>query len=406
VAQQADLILVINCGSSSLKFGLFEGPSLILKYEGLAEALGTEQASISITKCDEDETKTLACSDHAEALNTILSHLSEAIDLANRLMGVGHRVVHGGERFKASSTIDQAVIEQIEACIPLAPLHNPANIQGIRLTQTAFKSTPQVAVFDTAFHQSMPAKAFVYALPYALYTELGIRRYGFHGSSHRYVANQAERILELSPGTGNFITAHLGNGASVCAIKNGKSVGTSMGMTPLEGLVMGTRSGDIDPGIFDYLISQEYSASQINTLLNKKSGLKGISALTNDMRTLSEEADKGNTQCQLAIDIFCFRLAKYIAAMLVSLTKLDALIFTGGIGENSAEIRKKTISQLGLLGFDLLTENNDNRKYGDHNVIHHQASHPILVIRTDEEKMIASDTLNLVGPSTDRDLKQ
>lgn len=406
MAKQASLVLVINCGSSSLKFGLFETPSLSLIYEGLANELGSDKASASITEIDAKQSVEHPCKNHADALGTILGFLSNSLDLSGRLVGVGHRVVHGGELFKSSIVITEQVLQQIKACIPLAPLHNPANIQGIQLSQQAFPEVPQIAVFDTAFHQTMPPEAYIYALPYELYENLGVRRYGFHGSSHRYVARQAERALGIKQEGGNFVTAHLGNGASVCAIKNGVSVDTSMGMTPLEGLVMGTRSGDIDPGIFDYLINQGYSATEINNLLNKESGLKGISQLSNDMRTLSNEAEGGNTQCALAIEIFCLRLAKYIGAMLVSLRKIDALIFTGGIGENSALIRKTTTEHLLLLGFSIDTVKNQNREFAEHTAINTENSHPILVIRTDEEKMIASDTYALITPTDAREITQ
>ena len=406
MTQQASLVLVINCGSSSLKFGLFETPTLSLIYEGLANELGSEKASVSIKETNTKQSVEHPCSNHADALRVILDALSKSVNLSTRLIGVGHRVVHGGELFKSSIVITEQVLKQIEACIPLAPLHNPANIQGIQLSQQAFATVPQIAVFDTAFHQTMPPEAYIYALPYELYKTLGVRRYGFHGSSHRYVARQAERALNITPERGNFITAHLGNGASVSAIKDGVSVDTSMGMTPLEGLVMGTRSGDIDPGIFDYLINQGYSASEINNLLNKESGLKGISQLSNDMRTLTIEAENGNTQCKLAIEIFCFRLAKYIGAMLVSLKQIDALIFTGGIGENSALIRSTTVEHLILLGFSTDTIKNQKREFAEHIAINAENSHPILVIRTDEEKMIATDTYALIAPPEARENKQ
>ena len=397
--------LVINCGSSSLKYALYDyqpahsdDTKLSLVSEGLAEALGSKQARITIDLLAPKEERIRSeCSNHASAIELILNTLEPSYQLSQTLCGVGHRVVHGGEHFKESTLINDNVCSQIKACIPLAPLHNPANLDGIELLKERFPNTPQVAVFDTAFHQSMPSHAYIYALPYGLYKQLGVRRYGFHGSSHRYVSQRAANDLSLENG-GNFITAHLGNGASVCAIRNGQSVDTSMGMTPLEGLVMGTRSGDIDPGIFDFLLSKGYEPENINQMLNKESGLKGISKLSNDMRTLVASADEGHELSQLAIEIFCYRLAKYIGAMMVALEQIDALIFTGGIGENASLVREKTVSHLKLLGFIINKTANEARPSPDHLLcISTDDSHRILVINTDEEKMIAEDTQNIVN---------
>lgn len=396
VVNNVRLILVINCGSSSLKFGLFNAEDMSLQYEGLANALNSDNPTLTIKHIEVSDKYEAQCTDHQDALNQIIGYLSDRIDLNRSLAGVGHRVVHGGEVFKQSTLINEDVIKQIESCIPLAPLHNPANLEGIKLSAKSFPGVPQIAVFDTAFHQTMPAHAYLYALPQKLYDELGVRRYGFHGSSHRYVSQAAERFLGLENGTGSFVSAHLGNGASVCAVSTGKSVDTSMGLTPLEGLVMGTRSGDIDPGIFDFLVTLGYSSAEINNLLNKESGLLGLSGVSNDMRTLSERASDGDTSSQLAIEIFCFRLAKYIAAMMTSLSTLDALIFTGGIGENAANVRARTLSHLTLLGYRIDPDKNESRSGLDVAPIHHETGHRILVIQTDEEKMIASDTLNLI----------
>lgn len=403
MAHASKCILVINCGSSSLKFGLFRSSDMALLHEGLASSLNSAQPELKIKNRVTQSSVTRPCQNHGDALTEILHYLAADFDLNQTLLGVGHRIVHGGEHFQASIQINDAVLAQIEACVPLAPLHNPANIEGIRLCSEQLPDIPQVAVFDTAFHQTMPARAYVYALPYALYRELGVRRYGFHGSSHRFVAREAESFLGLESGSGNFISAHLGNGASICAIKNGQSVDTSMGMTPLEGLVMGTRSGDIDPGIFDHLIRNGHSADAINSMLNRDSGLKGISGLSNDMRTVVEHADSGNNQCQLAVDIFCYRLAKYVGAMLVSLNRLDALIFTGGIGENAATIREQTVSHLSLLGLRIDSQQNKEIKGRSPCAIHQQASLPILVIQTDEEKMIAEDTLSIITQEAQTD---
>lgn len=394
-----DLLLVINCGSSSLKFALFEqaqNQGFTLISEGLAEALGSDNAQLKTKYIASGKHDTQACSQHADAIQTVLEQLEEKYQLKTRLGAIGHRVVHGGEAFSESTRVDAQVLQQISDCIPLAPLHNPANLQGIKLLQEAFPELPQVAVFDTAFHQTMPKHAYLYALPYKLYRERGVRRYGFHGSSHRYVAREAATFLGLQSNQANLITAHLGNGASIACIKNGQCVDTSMGMTPLEGLVMGTRSGDIDPGIFDYLSNAGYSLSEINRLLNKESGLLGISELSNDMRTLIDHAEKGHEQAGIAIEIFCYRLAKYVAAMMVPLKRLDALVFTGGIGENSDLVRTKTLEHLELLNFGIDPVQNSLRPAEDSWRISSEGSITTLVIRTNEELMIAEDTAALV----------
>ena len=401
---QNKLILVINAGSSSLKFGLFRAADMTLICEGLADALNSDDAKLKIKHLDQTNkdgltTKNFNTDTHADAIEQLVDYLSPLYDLTQNLLGIGHRVVHGGETFKCSTEIDQRVLDQINTCIPLAPLHNPANLEGIKLTTRHFPNVRQVAVFDTSFHQSMPPHAYIYALPYSLYSTHGIRRYGFHGSSHRYVARKAAKLLGKDSDKVNLISAHLGNGASICAIKNGLSVDTSMGMTPLEGLVMGTRSGDIDPGIFDFMIAKGYSPAQISKTLNKQSGLLGISEQSNDMRTLVELADEGDQQCALALDIFCFRLAKYIAAMLVSLPSLDALIFTGGIGENAAIVREKAIAHLSVINFHIVKEANNSADNEAGALISAEGSHKILVIATNEEKMIVEDTLNIVAKS-------
>ncbi len=389
-----DLILVINCGSSSLKYALYECNSFTVLAQGLAESLDAQSSRINHTLGTVKSVFEQPGLDHKQALNWVTTTLDNSVDLSKRLRGIGHRVVHGGEQFKSSVKIDAAVMSQIHACIPLAPLHNPPNLLGIEILQEAYPEAPQVAVFDTAFHQSLPPHAYLYALPYDLYREHGVRRYGFHGTSHRFIAREAVHLLQLQHEP-NLINAHLGNGASVCAIREGRSVDTSMGMTPLEGLVMGTRSGDIDPGLFDFLLALGYSTQDISKLLNKRSGLLGLSAHSNDMRTLISAADNGNQQAAIAIEVFCFRLAKYIAAMMASLSSLDALVFTGGIGENAARVRSKTLQHLSILGFQLDEQANKDLGRGKAGIIHATASHPVWVIPTDEERMIAQDTAEL-----------
>jgi len=369
--------------------------------EGLAESLNSEQAKLHIKQffheeCALDAPKKISrdTQDHAHAIELIITELQISFDLDAQLVGIGHRIVHGGDRFKQSVIINKQVINEIENCIPLAPLHNPANLLGISILTTHFPKLDQVAVFDTSFHQTMPAHAYTYAIPYRFYEKEGVRRYGFHGTSHRFVSLQAAKLLNKPLQSINLVTAHLGNGASVAAISNGKSVDTSMGMTPLEGLVMGTRSGDIDPGLFDFLISKKITPDNISKILNKESGLLGISGISNDMRTLCDKAEQGHERCLLAIDIFCFRLAKYIAAMMVSLNQFDALVFTGGIGENSALVREKTIMQLGIFGFELDLVSNSTKRPDA--IISRPDTKTILLIATDEEIMIVNDTLELI----------
>ena len=402
--QQA--ILVINCGSSSVKFALYQlltDQHLLLSH-GTAEYLNQPEAHITIsasgvTEQYISELNNKSAKPHAIVVDFILSFLEGQFKLSSNLIGIGHRVVHGGQIFNKSAIINKQVVDQIRACIPLAPLHNPANILGITTLAERFPNIPQAAVFDTAFHQSMPKVAYTYALPKQLCKDEGIRRYGFHGTSHRYITIQAAKYLKKPADKSNLVIAHLGNGASVCAVANGKSVDTSMGMTPLEGLVMGTRSGDVDPGIFSYLISINYSPEAIDSMLNTKSGLLGISGESNDMREICQLAKEGNEDAQLAIDVFCFRLAKYISAMLVSLKRLDALVITGGIGENSNLIREKTIQHLSILNFEIDTNLNStiNLNETPHgSTIHSKGSEVILVIPTNEELMIAQDTINLI----------
>lgn len=392
-------VLILNCGSSSLKFSLMDEKSESVEVSGLAERLGEKGAVITTKFNGEKIPHDLGDgSAHQQAVEYILNFLTEK-NFINQVKAIGHRVVHGGEKFTSSVLIDANVLKAIETCTPLAPLHNPANLVGINAAMKAFPSLPQVAVFDTAFHQTMPEKAFLYAIPMDLYRKDSIRRYGFHGTSHRFIAQKTIEFLNLPKDNNAIISAHLGNGASIAAILNGKSVDTSMGLTPLEGLVMGTRSGSIDPGVFNYLANKyNMSVAEIDTLLNKKSGLLGLSEISNDCRTIEEEAAKGNKGAIMALEVFCYRLAKMIASYLVPLGKLDALVFTGGIGENDVDIRKKVINYLSFLGFTLDESANQKAFRGGEGVI---ASSPnfgkAIVLSTDEELMIVRDTLEIVG---------
>ena len=388
-------ILVLNCGSSSIKFAIIEPITGETPLKGLAENLFTDNGRITYAEDGEKDTYNSlpAKADHKQTLQYIVKILDKFEALKQQLVAVGHRVVHGGEFFAKSVLIDESVISALNKTSLMAPLHNPANLAGIKSAQLAFPALPQVAVFDTAFFQSLPAQAFLYALPYSLYKEHGIRKYGFHGTSHYFVAHKASQMLNKEYEKCNLITAHLGNGCSVTAIKQGKAVDTSMGFTPLEGLIMGTRSGDIDPSLPSFMIDQlGYSAQQVNTLLNKESGLLGISQLTNDCRELEQQANLGNKQAQLALDMFCYRLVKYIGAYMAVVGQLDALIFTGGIGENSVYIRDKVVSQLSHLGLALNSDCNQEMRFGRSGAIHQAGSTCVFAITTNEEWVIAQDT--------------
>jgi len=394
---QTSLVFVLNCGSSSLKFSLIDNQTQQEVLSGLADALGSQAPIIKYKYQGSKQTIELAPdSAHQVAVNTIVSLLSE-LSLDSKVSVVGHRVVHGGELFTKSTIIDDTVLGQLSKLSKLAPLHNPANIIGIEAAKVAFPHLKQVAVFDTAFHQTMPEHAFIYALPYDLYKTHGVRRYGFHGTSHYYITQQAAIVLDKPVEQVNIISAHLGNGASVTAIKNGKSVDTSMGLTPLEGLVMGTRTGDLDPAIAHYMVEQlGYSNDDVNTVFNKKSGLLGISELSNDCRIIEEQALAGHQGAQLALDVFCYRLAKYIASYTVPLGRLDALVFTGGIGENSDVIRAKVLNQLSIFGFELDNDANLSARFGQEGQISTQQGPKALVIPTNEELVIALDALALI----------
>ena len=396
-------ILVINCGSSSIKYSLFDMDSLRVLISGLFERIGEPQSIHKYHSPDANGTmheisSNLRITDHRQGLSSIIQILQQSgiIKSITDLYAIGHRVVHGGELFQQPTLIDKAVLTKIRKMIPLAPLHNPANLMGIEVTLQEAKNTPQVAVFDTAYHQSMPAHAFHYAIPRELYQQEHIRRYGFHGTSHFYVAKQAAILLHKSLNSLNLITLHLGNGGSVTAIRQGKSIDTSMGMTPLEGLVMGTRSGDIDPAIPFYLNQiRGMSSVEIDNMLNKESGLKGLCG-ENDMRAIHQMASTGNENAQLAIDLYCYRIKKYIGAYCGALGQVDAIVFTGGIGENDAQIREIICTGLEIMGIAI-----EPNKNNQPNVIHQDISKnkspvAILVISTNEELEIALQSLTCI----------
>lgn len=391
----SNVVLVINCGSSSVKFALIDPITGETPLKGVAERLGdTNQAGeISIKYADEKTQALLSDGTHLQALQHIVSEL-KASGWFDKVVAIGHRVVHGGEYFAESVVIDTNVRNKIAECINLAPLHNPANVTGIDAAREAFPHLPQIAVFDTAFHQQMPEKAYLYALPYQLYQQHSIRRYGFHGTSFRYIADRAKALL---PDYERLIIAHLGNGGSVAAVSSGCSLDTTMGLTPLEGIVHGTRSGDIDPAIPGVLASQlNIGIDEVTEMLWKQSGLLGLSELSNDCRTLEQAATDNNLAAQRALDVYTYRLAKHIAAQMVAIGGADALIFTGGIGENSAYVRSQTVKQLGFMGLAVDEANNAATIRGAEANIASANSTPIWVIPTNEELMIARDTQQLI----------
>ena len=393
------LVLVLNCGSSSLKFAVINANNGDEIISGLAECFNLPDARIKWnTAGGKDATNLPANSAHAEAISYIVEEIiKKEQGLTEQFVAVGHRIVHGGEKFTKSVIIDAEVCKGINECASLAPLHNPAAIMGIRAARNAFPELPQVAVFDTAFHQSMPATSFLYALPYHLYREKGIRRYGMHGTSHLFVSREAAILLDKPIAETNVITAHLGNGGSVCAIKNGECVDTSMGMTPLAGLVMGTRCGDIDPSIIEHLVTREgYSTAGVMDMLQKQSGLLGISGISSDFREIQSACEKGNEQAILARDIFCYRLAKYIAGYAVPLGRIDALVFTGGIGENSDLVRDKVLNLLSVFGYQVDADKNKATILGKQGIITIEDSPIAMVIPTNEEWVIAQDSAALV----------
>lgn len=390
------LVLVINCGSSSIKFALRREGDRTPVLSGLAERLGSDRATLEWrANNNAREQQTLDDGEHATAMAALLPLINEHAD--QLLSAVGHRVVHGGEHFTQAQRIDSSVIEAIETNAALAPLHNPANLTGIRAAMDVFPEIAHVAIFDTAFHQSMPAHAYRYALPEALYREHAIRRYGFHGTSHQYVTNQASELTGRGAGKGAWLSAHLGNGCSSCAVLDGRSLDTSMGLTPLEGLVMGTRSGDVDPNLHAHLgRTLGWDLPRIEKLLNRESGLLGLSGLSNDMRQLEEAAAQGHEGAKLAIDVFCYRLARSLLGLCAALPRLDGLLFTGGIGENSANVRARTVQHMAAMGLELDLNANTNLSRGVAAPIHAESSPAIWVIPTDEERQIAEESLALL----------
>lgn len=390
-------VLVLNCGSSSVKFQLIEMNGERVLARGVVEKIGSSDAIFTYEAEDRNRQREIReVLSHDVAIELVLGMLQHpqhgVIGSLEEIESIGHRVVHGGESFSDSVLVTERVKDAIDKCIQFAPLHNPHNLKGIQACERLLPDTPQVAVFDTAFHHTIPPKAYLYGLPYALYQKLGIRRYGFHGTSHKFVAQKAADFLEKSLGSLKLITCHLGNGASITAVDGGKSVDTSMGFTPLEGLVMGTRCGDIDPALVPYIMKREkLTADQMDAIMNKNSGLLGLTGTSNDMREIEAEARRGSAQHRLALDVYCNRIKKYVGAYLAEMGGADAVVFTGGIGENSAFIRANSLQGLDGLGIAVDPKANDN---GETRIS--RSGIDVLIIPTNEELAIARDTKKII----------
>ncbi|USD62362.1 acetate/propionate family kinase [Vibrio sp. SCSIO 43140] len=392
-------VLVINSGSSSLKFAVIDSQNGEAVLSGLGECFGLPESRMS-WKFNGEKTEIAIEGDdshHKIAISKLVG-LTDELGLQENIVAVGHRIVHGGEKFTKTVRINEEVTAEIEKLADLAPLHNPAGAIGIRAAMEAFPSLPQFAVFDTAFHQTMPEKAFTGAISNELYKEYGIRRYGFHGTSHYFVSREAAKMLNKPVEESSFISVHLGNGASVCAISNGESVDTSMGFTPLAGLMMGTRSGDLDPGIIEFLMKKGWSQEKVFETLNKKSGFLGVSGLTSDARGILEAMEEGHEGAKLAFEVFTYRVAKYIGSYMIPLSSLDAVIFTGGIGENSLDIRREILSNLKLLGFVEDAKGNEDARFGNAGIIGKSEllDAVAMVIPTNEEFVIAQQSVELL----------
>ena len=393
-------VLVINCGSSSLKFQLINSDTEAVLAKGLCERIGIDGRLTYQPAGGEKKTEDKAMPTHTEAIQFVIDALTDAergvVGSLEEIGAVGHRLVHGGEKFASSAVITDEMLKAVEECNDLAPLHNPANLIGVDACKKLMPNTPMVGVFDTAFHQTMHEKAYMYGLPYEYYEQYKVRRYGFHGTSHSFVSKRTAEILGQPYNNLKTIVCHLGNGASICAVENGKSVDTTMGLTPLEGLVMGTRSGDIDPAILEFLAKKEdMDITALMNMLNKKSGVQGMSGLSSDFRDLAAGAAEGNKRAQIAIDVFAYRVAKYVGAYTAAMNGVDAIAFTAGIGENDGSIRAKVCEYLGYLGITI--DADANAKRGEEVIISTPDSKvKALVVPTNEELAIARETVALV----------
>ena len=395
-------ILVLNCGSSSIKYQLFDMTSGVVLAKGIVEKIGLKGSFLKNERFDGDKVKLDGeILDHQTGIEYLLglmiSKRRGVIKDLNEIDAIGHRLVHGGETFQESCYLDDVTIKGVEDCSDLAPLHNPANLKGIYAMKTVLPNVPQVGVFDTSFHQTMPDYSFMYALPYSLYKKYGIRRYGFHGTSHSYVSKRACEILNVDYQSQKMITCHLGNGASITAIKNGRSVDTSMGLTPVEGLIMGTRSGDVDAGALTLIMEkEEIDFSSLNTLLNKHSGVLGISGISSDMREVESAAGEGDERAILSLKMYDYRVKKYIGAYAAAMGGVDLLIFTGGIGENSSETRENICRDLEFLGLEFDRQKNDGVRSKELVISKKGSKVTVMIVPTNEEFVIASETRTIV----------
>lgn len=394
-------VLVINCGSTTLKYQLIDSISEEVLAKGICERIGIDGSFIKHEAEGKEAVKyCFEMPNHKQAVALVLKELvgekAGVIADLNEISVVGHRVVHGGEKFAQATVITDEVLAKIDECSALAPLHNPANLIGIKACQELMKEVPMVAVFDTAFHQTIPAKAYMYGIPYEYYTKYAIRRYGFHGTSHSYVSKRAAEILGIDYDKANIIVCHLGGGSSICAVQNGKSVDTSMGMTPLEGVCMGTRSGCIDPTIIEFLMKQEdLTIDQVMTILNKKSGVETLSGVSSDFRDIEKAAAEGNERAILAQDVFSYQVAKYIGSYALTMGRVDAVVFTAGVGENDSVIRRKVSEQLGLLGATIDLEKNKVRAV-ETIISTDDSKTKIMLVPTNEELAIARESIAFV----------
>lgn len=396
-------ILVLNCGSSSVKYKLIDTDSDKTLAEGGVEKIGLSDGFLKFKRADgSKEIKNLGLTDHKGAVQAILDILTDpkegCIKNYSQIDAVGHRVVHGGDKFNSSVLITDQVIQQVKDCYGLAPLHNPANITGIEAITSLMPDVPQVGVFDTAFHQTMPAKSYMYPLPYKYYKEDGVRRYGFHGTSHRYVSARAAEFLGISLDNCKMVTCHVGNGGSITAVLNGKSVDTSMGLTPTEGLMMGTRVGDVDPGALTYLMTRHnLSVEQLQHIINKESGMVGVSEISSDMREIENAVNQGNERAKMALDMYEQRIIKYIGAYAAEMGGLDVIVFTGGVGENQTGVRENVCAPLAFMGVELDNAKNATIRGEEALISTPESKVKVVVIPTDEELMIARDTRQIVS---------
>ena len=393
-------VLVINCGSSSLKYQLIDSDTEGVLAKGLCERIGIDGRLTHKPTGKENVKMEVAMPTHTAAVSLVLEQLTDEINgviaSLDEIGAVGHRIVHGGEKFAEATLLNDEVIKEIEACNDLAPLHNPANLIGINACRELMPNVPMVGVFDTAFHQTMPEKAYLYGLPYEYYEKYGVRRYGFHGTSHSFVSKRAAEMLGKKPEDVKIIVCHLGNGSSISAVKNGKSVDTSMGLTPLEGVPMGTRSGCIDPAILEFIVNKEnLTLAEVTTVLNKESGVQGLSGVSSDFRDLSAAVEAGNPRAKAAIEVFCYSVAKYIGAYTAAMNGVDAIAFTAGVGENDSDVRRIVSQYLGYLGVTIDSEKNKVR--GEERIISTDDSKTVvMVVPTNEELAIARETVALV----------